>query len=312
AADAPPVKDVNQSDIIGIVGTTHDVMGNRWFRVVSGGIRGFVAAQDVAPPRSTEPEKGYEILRHSLMSLDNPEVLPDATQAVDLYRTSFPASAHHEELRWLLAERTRDFSKGNRSPELIGAARGIYEEIAGGKGEFADRARTALEELPTAVAPVERKRPSLARSNSGFNLVGGSKTGSLGSYTKPNGPVRRVTVVSKTPLVVRLTQPAQISDGAILYGEFARDVRVSQEVAVPQGSSAVIMVGQEGSGKKVASLNLTSATVRGEPYRISGYPLGMEIPGTGKLGPSRNIPSSLPAGTSIEFRLRSDLVITQR
>jgi len=114
------------------------------------------------------------------------------------------------------------------------------------------------------------------------------------------------------PLFVRLTRAAKISSGAVLQGEIARDVRVSQEIAVPRGSSAVVMVGQEGAGKKVENLLLTGATIRGESYMVSGYSRGMDVPGAGRFAASRDLPSSLPAGTTIEFRLLSDLVVTQR
>jgi hypothetical protein len=114
------------------------------------------------------------------------------------------------------------------------------------------------------------------------------------------------------PLFVRLTQAAKISAGVILQGEFERDVRVSQETAVPRGSSAVVMVDPAGGETKVESLLLTGATIRGETYIVSGISRGVELPGAGRLSASKSLPSSLPAGTTIEFRLLSDLVITQR
>ncbi|MBI4166367.1 MAG: zinc ribbon domain-containing protein [Acidobacteria bacterium] len=312
ALDAPPVKDLKPSDIVIITGYTHDMVGNRWFRVKSGEINGYLQAQDVAPPRSNDPEKGFEILRHSLMALDKPEVLAQATQAVELYHATFPASSHYEELQWLLAEKTRELSEPRRSAEMRESARKIYEDIAKGHGEFSDRARETLGQLAASPPPESKKSQPQERVETEWPMERGPATGSSESRVNLSAPIRRVTVVSRMPLYVRLTQSAKISPGVVLQGQFARDVRVSQEVAVPEGSSAVVMVAQGGSGKKVENLLLTGASIRGESYVISGYARGMEVPGAGKFPPSKDLPSSLPAGTTIEFRLLSDLVITQR
>jgi hypothetical protein len=312
APDAPPVKDLEEGEVITISGYTHDLVGNRWFRVVSGNISGYVPAQDLAPPKSNDPEKGYEILRHSLMTLDDPEVVDLATRAVDLYHASHPASTHYEELRWLLAERTRQLSESSRSAEIGKAARQIYEEIAKGRGEFSERAREVLREVPAPAPSNPTRRAGKGRDNPGWRVMGGSATGKAGTYVNPSAPVRRVTVVSRTPLFVRLIQPATVSAGAVFQGEFARAVRVSREVAVPQGSSAMVAVAQEGSGKKVENLLLTGATIRGESYMISAYSRGMDVPGSGRLSASKNLPSTLPAGTTIEFQLISDLIVRQR
>ena len=312
ATDAPLVKDLKPADVVTITGYTHDLVGNRWFHVRSGEINGYLRAQEVAPPKSNDPEKGFEILRHSLMALENPQVLTQARQAVDLYHATFPTSTHFDELRWLLAERSRELSEGSRSPEMIGSARKIYEELAKGQSEFSDRAKEALDELGASAAAASKRTQPRARTETEWSAEGGTATRTVGPPVNLSAPIRRVTVVSRLPLFVRLTRAAKISSGAILQGEFARDVRVSQEIAVPRGSSAVVMVGQEGAGKKVENLRLTGATIRGESYMVSGYSRGMEVPGAGKFAASRDLPSSLPAGTTIEFRLLSDLVVTQR
>jgi hypothetical protein len=315
AADAPPVKDLKASEVLNITDLTHDVMGNRWFRVTSADVSGYLRTQDVAPPRSTDPEKGFEILRHSLMGLADPEVLPAATQAVSLYQTSFPASPHKEELRWLLAERTREMSERSRTKALLASARELYAEIAAGGGEFAERARQALEELPTdgpSAGSAGSSRPAAEPGEMGLSFVGGSTRSPREASPNPGQPVRRVTVVSRTPLIVRLTQPARLSPGTVFYGEIAQDVRVSREVAIPQGSSATGMVTQEGAARGTQNLQLTGATVRGETYRVSASATRLEIPGRSPGSASKSLPEALPVGTSIEFRLRSDLVITQR
>ena len=313
AADAPPVKDLPASEVLNITDYTLDVMGNRWFRVSSADVNGFVRTQDVAPPKSTDAEKGFEILRHSLMGLTSPDVLSEATQAVDLYRNAFPSSPHKDELRWLLAERAREMSAHEPTKALLANVRELYTDIAKENGEFADRARQALLALPTEVPPDGVSvRQAREPSELEFSLVGGSRTTPREVAAEPTTPVRRVTVVSRTPLIVRLTQPIRLSPGAVFQGEIAQEVRVSREVAIPQGSSATGMVDQGGAAGGTQRLQLTGATVRGETYRVFASATRVEIPGKGSLSPSKSIPTSLPAGTSIEFKLQSDLVITQR
>lgn len=94
---APPVKDLHPSEILDITDYTTDSVGQRWFRVATTGISGYVRAEMVAPPKSRDPVKGYEILRHSLLGLDDSEALPAAVEAVDLYGNLFPSSLHTDD-----------------------------------------------------------------------------------------------------------------------------------------------------------------------------------------------------------------------
>src|SRR5205823_11792315 len=50
------------------------------------------------------------------------------------------------------------------------------------------------------------------------------------------GPVHTITVVSQTPLFVRVTQPVEISPDARFQAEIEQDIRVNDQVAVPKGS----------------------------------------------------------------------------
>ncbi len=311
STDAAPVKDLRPSEIVSITGYTHDMGGSRWFRVRAEDINGYLPARDVAPPKSTDPEKGFEILRHSLMALDDPQVLAQADQAIDLYHATFPQSSHYEELQWLVAEKTRELAAG-RSPEMIGSARKIYENLAAGKGEFADRAKDSLSQLPTAPTSPERKAPKQQVSTAEMDLATGPTSPGPGGRVDLSAPVRRVTVVSRMPLFIRLIQSAKVTPGAVIQGEFANDVRVSQEVAVPRGSAAVVMVTQGNNAKKIDSLLLTGATIRGETYTLTASSRAIEIPSMGNLSASKQLPTTLPTGTVVEFRLLSDLVIRQR
>ncbi len=314
ATDAPPVKDLQPSEVLNVTDYTIDVMGNRWFRVASEDVNGFVQVQDVAPPKSGYAEKGFEILRHSLMGLEDPDVLPAANQAVDLYRSTFPSNPHGDELRWLLAERTRQLAGQTRqSQALLASARDLYREIARGGGEYAGRAREALAQFSTAIttSPGSGRTP---RESSGleFSYVGGSTTGSQNSQGDASAPVRRVTVVRRTPLVVRLTQPVQLVPGAVFQAEFADDIRVSREVAIPRGSSATGMVSQAAAPVGPECLRLTGATVNGDIYHVSADGVRVDVPGGSGSSSPKSLPTAFPAGTRVEFRLQSDLIITHR
>lgn len=316
ATDAPAIKELEPSEVVDITDYEIDTMGHRWFHVASDEVNGFVQVQDVAPPKSGYAEKGYEILRHSLIGLEDSDVLPAATEAVDLYRNRFPSSSHVDELRWLLAERTRHFAEQTSNSKALRArARRQYEAIAQGGGEYAGRAREALAQLSSDVGsspPSVEGRTGREPFKLDFSLLGGSATSARAAPGGADAPVRSVTVVRRTPLVVRLTQPAQLAPGTILQGEFTDDIRVSREIAIPRGSAATGMVSQSATPVGPESLRLTGATVNGEIYRVFAGGVRVDVPGGDTPSVSGKLPASLPAGTRVEFRLQSDLVITQR
>lgn len=303
--DAPPIKDLEQAEIVQIIDYTHDSMGNRWFRIISKDLSGYVRTREVAPPKGLTPEKGFEALRHSLLGLDDPVLLGEATKAVENYRDTFPASPHIDEVRWLLAERTRDLAeRGDR--RLLAKAREQYEQLAQSGGEFAERARQALDQFP---APAPRAGPSRASSSAPlqFSIVGGSVASSAAPPPgTPHDPVRKLTILTRTPLAVRLTAPAELVPGASFEGEIAEDIRVKSEVAIPKGSRAHLTVteGHASSGSSRAapapSLRMTALVIGNQTYGVSA------------LAVRDRLPATLAAGTRLEFRLGTPLVVTQR
>jgi hypothetical protein len=306
--DAPPIKDLQGSEILNITGYTIDMMGNRWFRVTTQDVTGYLSAQDVAPPKATDPEKGFEALRHWLLGVDDPSTLGEAEKAVEYYRNTYPASSHGDEARWLLAERIRTLAEAsNLPPDLLASAREQYQQLAQAGGEYADRARQALEQLPTDL----RSRPprrSGQPSTLDFSVVGGAVTSSRSSPgASPGAPIRRVTVLSRTPLYVRLTSPAQLSTGKAFEAQFAQDIWVNKEIAVPRGSTARIAVSEAGG---TPSLRIIAVVISGETYPVSASVSRIES--TDRRAIRGPIPSTLPAGTHIEFRLDASLVVTHR
>lgn len=313
--DAPPIMDVQPGEIVNITDYAIDAMGNRWFRVTAHDISGFVRTQEVAPPKGTDPENSFVVLRHSLLGLDDPAVLPEASAAVDYYRRAFPGSLHADEVRWLLAEQTRELAERTGRPSaLLANAREQYERIAQGSGEFAQRARELLSQLP----PGERgtsSRQGLSSAPLEFSLVGGSSPPS--HATSPGSPrvaVRRVTVLSRTPLLVRLTEPVQLSLGTTFQGEIEREIRVNNEVAIPKGSVTHLMVAAPGDPRTSSSLGLRVAAVLidNQIYRVSAAAVRVESPSGLSQSLLRNQPPPrLSAGTRVEFRLNAPLVVTR-
>jgi hypothetical protein len=306
--DAAPVIDFQGSEILNITSFTIDMMGNRWFRVTTKDISGYVHTQDVAPPRATDPEKGFEALRHWLLGMDDPSVLSEAEKAVEYYRNTYPASSHGDEARWLLAERTQNLAEGSDQRNvLLASAREQYQKLAEAGGEYAERARQALEQLPTDLLSNAPRR-SGESSTLGFSVVGGSVTYSHSSPgASPGAPIRRVAVLSRTPLYVSLTSPAQLSTGKTFEAQFAQDIWVNKEIAIPRGSTARIAVSKAGG---TPSLRIIAAVISGETYQVSASVSRIESTDRSAIG--GRIPSTLPAGTHIEFRLDAPLVVTHR
>jgi hypothetical protein len=297
--DAPPIKDLKPPEVVQITDFAVDSTGNRWFRILSKNLSGYVRTREVAPAKALNPERGFEALRHSLLALDDPSLLGEAAKAVDNYRETFPASPHRDEARWLLAERTRDL--GERTDRrLLSQARGRYEELAESGGEYAERAREALAQIPGAASSSSRRQ--IPPRSLQFSVVGGADSSPhAGPAVEERLPVRRVTVLSQTPLIVRLTAPFELQPGAEAEGEIAEDIRVKDDVAIPRGSRARLAAwsGHPDSGSPL-TLRLTALVIADQTYEVSA------------LAVRDRLPAALVAGTRIEFRLGTPLVIRER
>jgi hypothetical protein len=313
ATNSPPVKDLQPSEIVSITDYAIDAMGNRWFRVSAADVNGFVLTQEVAPPKGKDSEKGFEILRHSLLGLEDPDVLSDANRAVEYYRNSFPASPHLEELRWLLAERTREIAEHSGRPRaLLASAREHYQEVVRTGGEYAERAQQALEDLSEGVARSGASERTSSPPEGGYNFVGGSAGASPGAGpASATGPVRRVAVVSKTTLWVRLTQDVDVVPGASFPGLFAQDIRVNKEIAIPRGSPVTMKLASGANPDILGGLQMTAATIAGENYPVSATAVRIVMPGN-STRTSQALAPVLPAGTRLGFQLDTPLIVRQR
>ncbi|MFB3920852.1 MAG: hypothetical protein ACE145_03975 [Terriglobia bacterium] len=309
ASNAPPVKDLQPSEKVDITKCVYDSAGNRWFRVISAGIKGYVSTEDVAPPEATkgDPDGGYAALRHSLLHLGDPAMLDYARDAVEYYHSIFPGNHHGDELTWLLAEQTRELAaRSDRPRKLLATAREQYQKLANSGGEYAMRAREALDQLASEPTTQPRPRSSKPRPLE-FSIVGGTSGGTPTTAGGAAGsPVRKVMVLDQTPLAIRLTSPLEMVPGAQGEGEIAEDIHVRTELAIPQGSRARLSVGPKsqtpGSSPDATSLTLrlTALVIGDQTYPVSAFAV-------------RSRPAStLPLGTRIEFRLTTPLVLQER
>ena len=314
---APPIKDFQPPEIVDIMDLTIDEEGNRWFRISSQDLSGYLLTQEIAPPKATDPEKGFALLRHSLLGLNDPAVLTEATAAVENYRKAFPESPHADEVTWLLAERARDLAEhAVQRQAILRGARKQYGEVARGSGEFAMRARQALAQLP-AEGPRHKPRSSGTSAPLQFSVVGGLATSPrLTPSASPTTPVRSLTVVSRTPLSVRLTKPVEVYPGVAFQGEIERDIRVNDEIAVPKGSlSRLTIVGvstpSDGTRTPPSAIQLAALVIDHQTYGVSAVAVRIEPPAKSRLSPpGSKLPPQLLAGTRVLFRLSSPLVIT--
>lgn len=310
---APPVGDLQPGTVVDITDAEFDATGNRWFEISSQGVTSYVLAGEVAPPKGNDAENGFILLRHNLLSLDDPSVMTtQAVAAVDYYEKAFPQSPHLDEVQWMLADRSRALvERYGRQKALIENAKALYTKLAAGKSEFAERARQALEDLPSPSAGRPSYRAAAPRDNSlQLSIVGGTLTSSRKPPRTPGAPVRSLTVISRTPLEVRLPESVQLALGQTFQGEVGADISVNGDVAVPRGSTCYVKVaGLQGKGGAAsATLRLTAVVVDGQSYRVSAETLRVKPAAAGK---GRTAPSALPSGTRLTYRLNAPLVVTR-
>ena len=119
-----------------------------------------------------------------------------------------------------------------------------------------------------------------------------------------------ITVVSQTPLFVRVTDLVELSPETRFQGEIEEDIRVNDQVAVPKGSvcrlQAVEVPGKAARdpGVTTVTLRLTAVVVGGQAYQVSAGAVRIEPPNS-STPPSqaRRRATQLSAGTRLVFRL---------
>ena len=61
---SPLIKVLQPGEVVDVTDAVFDQVGNRWFEVSSQGVKGYVQAGVVAPPKGKDAESGFTLLRH--------------------------------------------------------------------------------------------------------------------------------------------------------------------------------------------------------------------------------------------------------
>jgi hypothetical protein len=206
-----------------------------WWRITSNSVGGFVRPGDFAPPKVLDAAKGYTLLRSSILAVDEPARMLMAFDAVRYYEGGFPASGHGDDLTWLVAEQARRVAAKTGDAELLSRARDAYLRLASG-GEFQERARSALEQLP---------RPEQLRSDrkqrqtaADIEIVGGAVRGQSSA-----NPPHKVMLLNQKELSIQLPPIVNASSGTVLRGTVVQGSNSRRDsLAVPAGSPCAVKV----------------------------------------------------------------------
>lgn len=263
------------------------------------GIEGYVRPRDFAPPKVVDPEKGYPLLRVTILGIEDPGRMSMAMDAVQYYREAFPTSPHRDELAWVAAEQAQEIARTTGDGELLRRAREAYTLLAAG-GEYADRAHQAVENLPSpGQLSSGRKRPP--NRSPGMEFVG-SGTGGVSPQT-----AQKFTLLDQTEVWVELPPLEQVTAGAVLQGRMARELRARDHVAVPAGAPCALRVLESvpaaSSSAGHVLVQMTGMQVSGRQVGVNTFPVRVSLPAAGNTSPQP---------TTLVIKLRTPLLIPEQ
>ena len=162
----------------------------RWITLDWNNTVAYVPLADVSAPTAVNTE-GADALKFFISGIQTMEAAEDALNAVGQYAKAFPGDAHLDELRFVLAGRMKDLSSrmGPQGADLRSQSTQLFEQLSAGNGDFAEKARAALER-PASPAHAQRKGVAPAPKKAPMQVIGGSGTST--SMTE-SGP-REVTI----------------------------------------------------------------------------------------------------------------------
>ncbi len=249
-----------------------------WWRVRSNSIGGFVRPVDFAPPKALDAEKGHTLLRSAILAAEEPERLLMAFDAVQYYRNTFPASGHSDALIFLVAEQGRRVAAKSGDGELLSRTRDAYSQLTS-SGEFAEKARHGLEQLPR---PEQLRGRTHAKPTADVQIIGGD----VRRQSSVNPP-HTVTLLNQEELSVQLPPIPHVTKGITLSGTVLQDRSRRDHDAVPAGSPCVVKVveavvplslGSDGS----VVVELQSVQMQGRWVRVSAAPVRIPLPDSAK------------------------------
>ncbi|HLW52789.1 MAG TPA: zinc ribbon domain-containing protein [Candidatus Angelobacter sp.] len=279
--------------VVQITGVQLDERGSPWYQIRHNDGLGYLRVSELAPPKGAGADGGYQLLKVSLNNLTDPSEASDAARAVDLYRRSYPGDPRGSELLWLLAAKTHEMSRRNRSRETISVARKAYQELQASSGEYASRASEALQDLPEPATTTSHK----SQDKPAMEVIGANAVG-------PAGPAlpHRVMVLNQTRVLVNLPAAGQLQTGQVLAAHVVGDVLTNNEVAIPNGSTCAVKVTAIGSARAAqgwVGLQLQSVEVGNRSYPVDAMPVQVSAD------------AQLKAGAPVLFVLRRSLVLSR-
>lgn len=288
--------------VVEITDVQQDSKGESWFEIRGDRIAGYVPVNELAPPRGTNAETGYRLLKTSLTNITDPSEGSDAVKAVGLYRRIYSFDNRAQELVWILAEKNRLWGTHARSREMIATARDEYQELATANGEYSAAAKSSLQQLPdfsdVHVSGAQK------RSAAGIEIVGDSRNSDWKVVDNGKPLPHKVLLLNKTRVLVRLSPTEQMQAGATLGGHIAANVMSSHEVVIPAGSACTVRVISLSRAKNNRSffvgLQLQAMEIGGRSYAVEAMPVQLSL-------------SSLSANSEspVPFRLQRTLFLSR-
>jgi hypothetical protein len=268
----------------------------RWVKLDWNHAVAYLPANDLSAPRAVDAHDGADALKFYLLGMEAAESVDEAVKAVDFYAQAFPADAHGEELRWVLAERVRILSQhgGSQGPALRRQANQQYQQLVASNGKFAEKARDALARVPSAPDTEARPRVS-SRKAGGLQVIGGSGT----QTSAAKSAAHEVLILTQAEVIVRPGKLSQSAAGTVVTGRVASPVKTNGIVAIPAGALCQLTVVSADPSQAKLSLALSSIEIDHRVYAVKSP--AMEIPSS--VGDRRS------ADRALSFHLEAPLVI---
>jgi len=249
------------------------------WHITSTGVGGFVRAGDFAPPNAIDAEKGYTLLRCAILAADVRQSLFLAFDAVQHYRNTFAASAHRDDLSFLIAEQAQRVALKTRDAELLSRARDVYSQLAS-SGQFSEQARQMLEQLPH---PEQSWASTPASPTADLQFVGGELRPQSSHDT-----LHTVTLSNQEEISVQLPPVLNASKGSMLEGTVLENrPRQGDHYTVPAGSPCLVKVVETVAPLSPASdgaliLELQGVSMQGRWVRVNAGLLRVPLPATAR------------------------------
>ena len=263
----------------------------RWVAVDWSGMTAYVPAADISAPRAVESDAGANALQFYLAGMETAEAATDGGSAVEEYAKTFPGDQHADELRWLLAERLRLLAQrgGSQGAEFRRQANQQMEQLAAGRGSFAEKARVALERTPSDAHRLARPTIGIPKKDE-IQIIGGAGTQTSTAQSTP----RNVLVLTQAEIPVRTGKLSQVPAGALISGHVTSSVKTNGLVAIPAGAACQLAVVSVAPSTAKLALKLISIDIDRHTYAVKSGPVEVR---TGK------------GEAALSFRLDAPLVI---